>query len=532
MINWQRKLLKEVVLDWIKGSTPGRAHKEYYSTKSGIPWVRVSDLKGGILTETELYLTPEGSRQIKGQVPKGAVLLSVSGTIGKAAIAGRDLKLNQAVQAMVFDETMVLAEYAYYYFQYYRRWLETKANTVTIPNLTRIQLENTYILFPCPEEQRYIVDIMKQAELLPEKNQCILASIEQILYSAMYKQLQRSSGRGKGQQLKDYLKEPVLQGVINNEEKGANCCYINAFSDRTWSLTVSEDDFTFYASEEELNRYAVKQGDILIRRHRTDSGSVCVLAVEDFKNVIFGRNLLRVRVRQDKLRPEFLAAWLCFYFTYIDCMQNGDKWAMNRAFVSDIPIPPVPLEVQDKFAKVIHLALEIQKRAVQVEMKKERLFQALLASALTSDMTKNYRSLHQLEEPDLSFIWKHYQATGLERITGGSFAENADWETVFNSKEQQMIEYLSGFQKDILRKYMEVKEPMPIHAIFKKVMAENQKYDRNYSVQDAIATVKILESWGFLDSALPEKIFFDEKAITDLHGGSITIRKYRIPLSD
>lgn len=106
--------------------------------KRGFPGVRVSDLKGGILTETELYLTPEGAGQIKGQVPKGAVLLSVSGTIGKAAIAGKDLKVNQAVQAMVFDETMVLAEYAYYYFQYYRGWLETKANTVTIPNLTSI----------------------------------------------------------------------------------------------------------------------------------------------------------------------------------------------------------------------------------------------------------------------------------------------------------------------------------------------------------------------------------------------------------
>lgn len=500
--------------------------------KRGFPGVRVSDLKGGILTETELYLTPEGAGQIKGQVPKGAVLLSVSGTIGKAAIAGKDLKVNQAVQAMVFDETMVLAEYAYYYFQYYRGWLETKANTVTIPNLTRIQLENTYILFPCLEEQKYIVDIMKQAKLLPEKNQCILVSMEQILYSAMHKQMQSLSGAGKGWQLKDYLKEPVLQGIINKEEKEANCCYINAFSDRTWSLTVSEDDFTFYASKEELKRYDIKQGDILIGRQQRDSGPVCTLAAENFRNVIFGRSLLRIRVRQDKLRPEFLLAWLRFYFTYIDRMQNGGKGTMNRTFVSDLPIPPVPLEAQDKFVKTVHIALEIQKRAVQLEKKVERFFQALLASALTSDLTKNYRTLYQLEEPDLTFIWAHYQVTGPEHIIDKSFAEKADWEAVFNHRERQMIGYLSEFQKDVLRKYMEAKEPMPIHAIFKKVKAENKKYDRNYSVQDAIVTVKILESWGFLDSALPEKIFFGKEEIKDRHGGVITIRKYQTPPDD
>lgn len=29
MINWQRKLLKDIVVRWIKGSTPERSHKEY-----------------------------------------------------------------------------------------------------------------------------------------------------------------------------------------------------------------------------------------------------------------------------------------------------------------------------------------------------------------------------------------------------------------------------------------------------------------------------------------------------------------------
>ena len=532
MINWQRKLLKEVVLYWIRGATPSRSRKEYYTASSNFPWVRASDLKGGILTETELYLTPEGAGQIKGQVPKGAVLLSVSGTIGKLAIAGRDLKINQAVQAMVFDETMVLAEYAYYYFQYYRPWMEAKANAVTIPNLTRSQLENTYILFPCLEEQKYIVDLMMRAEGLSKKNQNTLAAIEQMLYSAIYKQLQSLSGERREQQLRDYLKEPVLQGIVSRKEEEPNCYYINSLHGKGWALNVNEDDFTFCASGADLNRYTLKQGDILLRRYRQDSEADCLLVTEDLENVIFGRNFYRIRIREDQLRSEFLVVWLHFYFKYYGVTQGKAKAIRDRSSFSNIPIPPVPIEIQDKFVKIVHLALEIQNKAAEIEKKTERFYQALLASALTSDMSKSYRSRHGLEEPKLSFIGRHYQATGLERIKDSGFATNLKWEVLFNNKERQMIEYLSEFQKDVLRKYLEAEDPAPIHVIFKKIREEHKSYDRNYSIQDAIMAVKILEGWGFLNRTLPEKIYIGEKEITDLHGGSITIQKYQIPLSD
>ena len=45
-------------------------------------------------------------------VPEGAVLLSASGNHWKAAIAGCDMVVNQAIQAMVFDEEQILPEYA------------------------------------------------------------------------------------------------------------------------------------------------------------------------------------------------------------------------------------------------------------------------------------------------------------------------------------------------------------------------------------------------------------------------------------
>ena len=63
-----------------------------------LPWARVGDMKEGLLCETENYLTKEGVDQIPWLiVPEGAVLLSVSGTIGKSAIAGCDLDRKSVV---------------------------------------------------------------------------------------------------------------------------------------------------------------------------------------------------------------------------------------------------------------------------------------------------------------------------------------------------------------------------------------------------------------------------------------------------
>ena len=108
MENWKQKPLSQVVSRWIRGTTLNRSRADYYTKTPGpesLPWARVGDMKEGLLCETENYLTKEGVDQIPWLiVPEGAVLLSVSGTIGKSAIAGCDLVVNQAIQAMIFDE--------------------------------------------------------------------------------------------------------------------------------------------------------------------------------------------------------------------------------------------------------------------------------------------------------------------------------------------------------------------------------------------------------------------------------------------
>lgn len=85
---WTRAALKDVVDEWVTGSTPPRTNPEFFVPEGGTPWVKAEDVKGGLLYETAEHLSEAGGRQMR-RAQKNAVLVTTTGTIGKVAVAGR-----------------------------------------------------------------------------------------------------------------------------------------------------------------------------------------------------------------------------------------------------------------------------------------------------------------------------------------------------------------------------------------------------------------------------------------------------------
>lgn len=492
-MNWQRKLLKEVVKDWIKGATPNRAHEEYYTNEPGIPLVKVSDLRGRNLQETDCYLTPKGAELDERWVPKGAVLLSVSGTIGKTAIAGVPLKVNQAVQAMVFDETIVLAEYAYYYFQFYRPWLETRANMVTIPNLTKKNLENTYILFPCLKEQKYIVRMLETAEDMIEKQNKTYREAEHILYSMMERK-RRISLDGRGVcELRDCIAESIIAIPSGNAGK-----------------------------ESFAERYLLRPGNILIRQNPSKKEENYLLVTAETDVAAITGNLLCVSLNSGRLRPEILLGWLRFASRYL----GFHTTSVSAFMMAGMEIPEALTGPQDELAHILQRIFIIQDKAKRIAKKAERFYQAMLTASFTAHLAQNYRRRIHLEEADEVFILWHYHAKLIEDERSAA-RRYVDLDNRYQKGQRKLINFLSDFQKGMLRKYLETEIPMPIHAVLKQLKTENSGVCEGYSIQDAIAAVNILEKLGFLEKTIPEKLYLAESEITDAGGNPITIQKYQ-----
>ena len=111
---WTWAALKDVVDEWVTGSTPPRTNPEFFVPEGGTPWVKAEDVKGGLLYETAEHLSEAGGRQMR-RAQKNAVLVTTTGTIGKVAVAGRPVFCNQAVQALSFRKDTVLPQYGRYF---------------------------------------------------------------------------------------------------------------------------------------------------------------------------------------------------------------------------------------------------------------------------------------------------------------------------------------------------------------------------------------------------------------------------------
>lgn len=98
------------------GKTPPRKEAEWFSAKDeDYTWVSISDMSncGTYIDASSETLTPEAVRKFNiAIVPAGSVLLSFKLTIGRVAIADKDLTTNEAIARFVTNNS-ALTDYLY-----------------------------------------------------------------------------------------------------------------------------------------------------------------------------------------------------------------------------------------------------------------------------------------------------------------------------------------------------------------------------------------------------------------------------------
>lgn len=98
------------------GGTPSRDNAKYFTGTN--LWVSVAEMRGQVITDTKEKITDEGIKKSNVKlIPAGTTLLSFKLSIGKTAIAGRDLYTNEAIAALVpNDPTQICNEYLFALF--------------------------------------------------------------------------------------------------------------------------------------------------------------------------------------------------------------------------------------------------------------------------------------------------------------------------------------------------------------------------------------------------------------------------------
>lgn len=146
--------------DWGAGSTPQRSNPDYYG--GNILWLKTGELNNGIVYESEEKITQRAFQDCSLRMNKiGDVLIAMYGaTIGKLAIVGNELTTNQACCGCT--PYIVYNWYLFYFLMASRDTFIKKGEGGAQPNISRVKLVEHLIPLPPLQEQKRIVEKIKQ----------------------------------------------------------------------------------------------------------------------------------------------------------------------------------------------------------------------------------------------------------------------------------------------------------------------------------------------------------------------------------
>ena len=135
------------------GGTPRRDTEIYWKNGKNL-WVSISELNNNIICDTKEKITDEGVNKSNVKlVKKDTILMSFKMSLGKKAIAGKDLYTNEAIVAI--NGKNVLNKYIYYSID--RFDFSQACSSIATGNLNKEKLEELLIPIPTKEIQEYIV---------------------------------------------------------------------------------------------------------------------------------------------------------------------------------------------------------------------------------------------------------------------------------------------------------------------------------------------------------------------------------------
>ena len=154
-LNWQWTRMGTIG-DWGSGSTPQRGNPAYYG--GDILWLKTGELNNGIVYDSEEKITDRALQECSLRLNKiGDVLIAMYGaTIGKVAIAGREMTTNQACCGCT--PYQIYNKYLFHFLIASKDAFIKKGEGGAQPNISREKLIHHLIPIPPIQEQYRIVE--------------------------------------------------------------------------------------------------------------------------------------------------------------------------------------------------------------------------------------------------------------------------------------------------------------------------------------------------------------------------------------
>lgn len=377
---WKWAKLKDLG-DVVTGNTPPRIEDRYYGGK--IPWIKPEDLdKDEYVAKSAEYLTEEGGKKAR-LLPKGAILVTCIGNVGKMAIAMTPLTTNQQINALVLHNNDHI-KYVFYAVKSSMMRYVGKANQALVPIINATTFGKVKIpLPPTHEDQKAIandlerkmaeVEKMRQAAL--RQKEAATAMQGAILREAFpWKEREKLPEGWRWGKL-GKLAARIQYGISISSTKdnvGPRLLRITDIQNGNvdWNAVPH-----CRCNNNEEKEYLLEDGDIVFTRTGATTGKSFL--IRNPTHALFASYLIRVQCDRNQINPEYLYSFFQspnYWIILNKGARGGTLAGFNATMLSKLTIPlPPSLKEQITIANKLEQKLA---EAIKLHQTSERQLEA------------------------------------------------------------------------------------------------------------------------------------------------------------
>ena len=406
-MNWPIATLGRVVL-MVGGGTPSKQNDTFWN--GTIPWVSPKDMRDREIRDADDHITEAALDGSATQVvPVGSVLVVVrSGILVRRlpiAITRAPVALNQDMKALLPGGPLI-PEFLAYALEARAEYVlaECVKRGATVHSIDVGKFQQMQLPVPAEPEQRRIVEILDQADALRRLRAEADAKAERVLPALFLKIFGDPATNPKGWRVLE------MGNVLESSNYGS---MIPPSAEGTWldirvaniqdgKLDLSSKKY-IELDERTIGKHSLRDGDILLARaigSREHLGKAIVV-YPGKDRWAFDSHLMRVRVRQEQVLPEYVTAFLASRSGRREFLSRTRasvvQFNINTTEFASIRIPVPPIESQNRFKRDALLFLEHNRRTIVVDQKLDALFACLLSRAFSGGLTASWRTAHMKE---------------------------------------------------------------------------------------------------------------------------------------
>lgn len=370
------------------GGTPSKKIEEYWN--GNIPWASVKDLKSRLLLSTEDSITQLGvEKSATNIISKGTIIVPTRMALGKVAIAGVDLAINQDLKALLVNDSGVLdRDYLARFLESKAKYIESEGKGATVKGITIDFLKELNVPLPPLAEQKRIAAILDKADAIRQKRKQAIELADEFLRSVFLDMFGDPVTNPKG--WKTSTLDELVSGKFQNgayfpkEQYSVKGVEMVHMSDAFYDYVPRGSMKRVMADYADLKKYNVNHQDLLIsRRSLNYEGAAKPSLIEASEEpLLFESSLIRITPNSKLVNKLYLFAYLSNEIVKEHKIRKYVTGAtikgISQKNLETVEVLVPPMELQQSYADIF----------IKVEKLKSELNEILLSRDMFESLSQ------------------------------------------------------------------------------------------------------------------------------------------------